>query len=99
MLMLEGGAIREFVGNSMLVEVVNMLFNSRIGYKWCNKLVLGISLIFCITLNVKELSLQVVIGWDEMLRDDLCKGIYTMELEDEDEVVDDDGQANNDGEV
>jgi RNA polymerase I-specific transcription initiation factor RRN3 len=62
-------------------------------------LVLGISLIFCITLNVKELSLQVVIGWDEMLRDDLCKGIFTMELEDEDEVVDDDGQANNDGEV
>jgi hypothetical protein len=34
-----------------------------------------------------------------MLRDDLCKGIFTMELEDEDEVVDDDGQANNDGEV
>uniref|UniRef100_A0A3N7F6K2 Uncharacterized protein n=1 Tax=Populus trichocarpa TaxID=3694 RepID=A0A3N7F6K2_POPTR len=62
MLMLEGGAIREFVGNSMLVEVV-------------------------------------VIGWDEMLRDDLCKGIFTMELEDEDEVVDDDGQANNDGEL
>ncbi|KAL9340692.1 hypothetical protein Peur_066911 [Populus x canadensis] len=51
MLMLEGGAIREFVGNSMLVEVV-------------------------------------AIGWDEMLRDDLCKGIFTMELEDEDEVVD-----------
>jgi len=51
-------------------------------------LVLGIALIVCITLNVEELSLQVAIGWDEMLRDDLCKGIFTMELEDEDEVVD-----------
>ncbi|CAK7355499.1 unnamed protein product [Dovyalis caffra] len=70
MLMLDGGAIREFVGNSMLVEVVNML-----------------------------LELDVAIGWDEMLRDDPSKGIFTMELEDEDEVADDDGQANEGGEL
>uniref|UniRef100_A0A6M2F4S1 RNA polymerase I-specific transcription initiation factor RRN3 n=1 Tax=Populus davidiana TaxID=266767 RepID=A0A6M2F4S1_9ROSI len=69
MLMLEGGAIREFVGNSMLVEVVNMM-----------------------------LELDVAIGWDELLRDDPSKGIFTMELEDEEEEADDDGQAN-DGEL
>ncbi|KAJ6413387.1 hypothetical protein OIU84_006228 [Salix udensis] len=65
MLMLEGGAIREFVGSSVLMEVVNMM-----------------------------LELDVAIGWDELLRDDPSKGIFTMELEDEEEEADDDGQAN-----
>ncbi|KAG6773730.1 hypothetical protein POTOM_021047 [Populus tomentosa] len=34
MLMLEGGAIREFVGNSMLVEVVNMMLELDVAIGW-----------------------------------------------------------------
>jgi RNA polymerase I-specific transcription initiation factor RRN3 len=44
MLMLEGGAIREFVGHSMLVEVVNMML--ELDVSGCNKLRPGMFLIF-----------------------------------------------------
>lgn len=33
------------------------------------------------------------IGWDDILRDDSCKGIFAMELEDEEEASDDDGEV------
>ncbi|XP_021606460.1 RNA polymerase I-specific transcription initiation factor RRN3 isoform X2 [Manihot esculenta] len=34
-------------------------------------------------------ELDVAIGWDDILRDDSCKGIFAIELEDADEVDDD----------
>ncbi|EEF37967.1 transcription initiation factor ia, putative [Ricinus communis] len=38
----------------------------------------------------KLIDLDVAIGWDDILRDDSCKGIFAIELEDADEVSDDD---------
>lgn len=35
------------------------------------------------------LPIKVAIGWDDILRDDSCKGIFAIELEDADEVDDD----------
>ncbi|KAK3034197.1 hypothetical protein RJ639_034337 [Escallonia herrerae] len=65
MLTLESGAMRELVGNSMLVEVVNTL-----------------------------IDLDVEIGWDDILQDDSSKGIFEMELDDEEGSADDDETDN-----
>ncbi|KAK2977155.1 hypothetical protein RJ640_027768 [Escallonia rubra] len=65
MLTLESGAMRELVGNSMLVEVVNTL-----------------------------IDLDVEIGWDDILLDDSSKGIFEMELDDEEGSADDDETDN-----
>ncbi|XP_021691438.1 RNA polymerase I-specific transcription initiation factor rrn3 isoform X2 [Hevea brasiliensis] len=42
------------------------------------------------------IELDVAIGWDDILQDDSCKGIFAIELEDADEVAADDDNDEND---